>query len=511
MMKRFYPFALALSGGIISAFSMSPTNAWPLIFIGLSLFYVAYSTCYRTAGSFFSGFIFGLGYFTTGLWWVGNALLVDGNEYAWVWPVAVIGLPTILSIFTGLGTLAARKIVPDNNYFGYAAFCFCLTLSEYVRGHIFTGFPWNLYGYTWTGQLPMLQVLHVIGSYGLTLLTVFWAVLPGFLIVSSSSRRLKITETVCALSSMAAIYGYGYYRLQAHPVSLRDDVQVKIVQPNISQDMKWRPELMGAHFETELRLSAYNAENDSHLPTVIVWPETAIPSSLLNHPVARQRLADMLAGFPASTHLISGILDKRNAETDDPLYYNGVGVFDASGSLEAVYSKTHLVPFGEFIPFQKYIPLEPVVEFSGFQKGTGPATISYQGIPLFSPLVCYEIIFPGDVTPRSGERSDWIVTVTNDAWYGDSAGPRQHFAHAIYRAIEEGLPVARSANTGISGLTDPYGRVLAKLDLFQEGSISHLMPARLNSTLYHKTGDWPLLGFILIALGGAFMLHRNRK
>ena len=215
----------------------------------------------------------------------------------------------------------------------------------------------------------------------------------------------------------------------------------------------------------------------------------------------------MLSTHKNKTYLLSGLLDREVDQKDGHrTYFNSLGIFTHDGALKNVYSKTHLVPLGEFIPFQQWIPIKPVVEFSGFQRGNGPSNINFEGIPTFSPLICYEIIFSGDVVnKRSKTPSQWIAALTNDAWYGFSAGPYQHFQHAVFRSIEEGLPVARSANTGISGLTDPLGRVLYKTDIYEDAVILSPLPLKLqNATLFSRYGNsLYLLAIVFLMICGS--------
>jgi apolipoprotein N-acyltransferase len=221
----------------------------------------------------------------------------------------------------------------------------------------------------------------------------------------------------------------------------------------------------------------------------------------------------MLSAHTSPAYLISGILDRRqNQSTGKTLYYNGVAVFDTQGQMTPVYSKTHLVPFGEFIPFQEWIPLKPVVAFSGFEKGSGSTSVAMTGIPVFSPLVCYEIIFPAEAATRNPLPPRWIVNVTNDAWYGKSAGPPQHFAHSIFRSIENGVPVIRSANTGISGMTDPLGRVLAKTKLDTEDNLILPLPQPLSALplyMYIKDAGFLILVILFLLFGGCIRAVQN--
>jgi apolipoprotein N-acyltransferase len=509
------PLPLSFLTGVVSAYAMAPASFWPLMFIGLSAFYVLYAHGLKAWGATLLGFFFALGYFMTGLWWIGNALLVDGNEFAWVWPISVIGLPTLLSFFTAIACGIAYIIAPPRSIRGFIAFIGCVGLAEWIRGHIFSGFPWNLYGYAWGDILPMAQFASIGGAYGLSLITIFWAALAGFLYIGKLDSRQKTILITLAVVSFGAIFGYGVLRLKNNPTAFNDKVQLQIVQPNIKQDMKWDPGELVRNFEKHLDLSRLQKGDKTKADTtIILWPETAIGPALANNETARDKIVEVLKTHTHKTYLLSGLLDREEDDAGKRTYFNSLGIFTEDGQMKNVYSKTHLVPLGEFIPFQDYIPLKPVVEFSGFERGKGPSNIAFSGIPIFSPLICYEIIFSGNVVSTREKPSEWIAAITNDGWYGFSAGPYQHFMHAVFRSIEEGLPVARSANTGISGLTDAYGRVLYKTQIYEDAVVMSDLPLKSqNATLFsaYGNGSYLLVVTLLIlgCIGFGTFLRRN--
>lgn len=494
-MKRYTPYIASLLAGWIAAFAMPPVGFWPCILIGFSLlfYYWHQTTTYKSA--FFTAFLFGIGYFTTGLWWIGNALLVEGNEFWWVWPVSVIGLPTLLSFFTGLFAAIAKVFYKDVRLSSWIGFSALITLSEWVRGTIMTGFPWNLYGYAWNKDLALMQSVSLFGAYTLTLITVLIATLPAVLWLLRPDKRRMMTAAIASTCIALMLYGFGSWRLN-QGVQLNEDIVVRVVQANIHQTLKWDPSQTIPNFEKHLALSS---KEKIPQKLFILWPETAIPPVLLDNDIARDKIETMLSAQSAQgAYLLSGALVHRNDEKGER-YYNAMLAFDKHAAVRASYAKTHLVPFGEFIPFQQWIPIKPVVRFQGFERGDGPTTYAIDDMPSFSPLVCYEIIFPGR-TVDTHNRPAFLAAVTNDGWYGDSAGPRQHFFQVTVRAIEEGLPAIRSANTGISGVVDSYGRVLAKSELFQETSIDHALPSALPPTLYAQTGNGLWYGLLILVI-----------
>ena len=482
-MHNFFNAFICLLLGMILSFSQSPYDYWFLIFPVFSGLYLIYTKFDSKKWVFISSFLFGIGYFVAGLNWIGNALLVEGNEYKWVWPLAVIALPTALSLFTALSVTVAHIVSAKKTAIGFVVFCSCLALSEFIRGYVFTGFPWNLYGYTWLGLFPVAQISALVGPYGLTYFTIIWGAVFGYLFLN---KRKALAVVIPVLLSFFLAYGFGQVRLLNKNNLDVLDTKVGVVQPNIEQATKWKPEELAKNFQTHVDLSK---GLDGRQKIIYVWPETAIPPSILNSIAAKEQFQTFLKSD--NSILISGALSALpNTQTRRIEYFNAVFSFDGKNAPVKLYDKSHLVPFGEYIPFQKYIPLSPVVSFTGFQRGDGPETIDLSDFPSFSPQVCYEIIFPNRAINKFSERPEFILVVTNDAWYGDSAGPRQHFASARFRAIEQGISVVRSANTGISGVIDPYGRIVNMLDINQRGIIDVYIPQAIeNKTLYSFLGD----------------------
>ncbi len=486
---------LALLAGTALSVAQAPYDLWFLIFPCFGVFYYLYQNLENKRQVFFLTFLFALGYFVVGLSWIGNALLVEGNSYKWAWPLAVVALPALLSLFPALYLTINYILFKENPVLKFIGFCVFLGFSEWVRGYAFTGFPWNLYGYGVASVPTLSQSLSVIGPYGLTLLTIMWGGLFGYLFITGLQYKLQISAIV--ILSFVATFAYGHQRLDNADVPLNDDVRFHIIQPNIAQEDKWKNEELVNNFERLVSALPIPLSRDKK--HIIIWPETAIPPILLNSRAVHQRIETMLGN---NAILLTGALTMRPDEvTLETNYYNALLAWAGGSNGVQLYSKSHLVPFGEYIPFQKYIPLPTVTQFSGFKRGSGPQTINIEGYPSFSPLICYEVIFPNNTVNKRAPRPDYILTITNDAWYGDSAGPRQHFAQAGFRAIEQGIPVLRSANTGISGIIDSYGRVIAKLDLLKAGNIDGFLPrAAPQATLYSLYGDLIYLLFSAISL-----------
>ncbi len=477
-----YNYVLCAILGVVLTFTQAPYEYWFLIFPVFSGLYYLYCQFETKKSVFFGVFLFAFAYFVSGLHWIGNALLVEGNEFKYIWPLAVIALPCLLSLFTASSLLFAHILTAKKTVLGFLAFCTFLALSEFVRGHIFTGFPWNLYGYTWLGLMPVAQISSAIGPYGITFLTILWGGVFGYIFLH---RQKSVLLPLFVIISFLATFAYGQIRLSNDADKNIDDVFIRIVQPNIPQETKWDPDALVQNFEKHINLSK---DIPTDKKTMIIWPETAIPPTIISSLTAKKEFQSILN---KNTILLTGGLEVLPATATRTLeYHNAILKFDGENEPEKIYSKSHLVPFGEYIPFQRFIPLKPVVSFTGFKRGDGPTTIRFDGYPSFSPQICYEIIFPGRMVDSEEGRLDFILTVTNDAWYGDSAGPRQHFASARFRAIEQGIPVLRSANTGISGIIDPYGNVINYLPLMQTGVIDGLIPQSLGKpTLFGLFGN----------------------
>ncbi|HEY8191879.1 MAG TPA: apolipoprotein N-acyltransferase [Alphaproteobacteria bacterium] len=483
---------LCLLAGVFMVPAMAPWNLWPCMFAGFSALYFLLMKAETKRWAFMYGWLFGFGYFAAGLWWIANALLVPGNEFSWVWPLAVAGLPALLAFFPALASMAVvRWGGKMKRLSGFLCFIAAFALSEWLRGHIFTGFPWNLYGYAWGGWPAMMQADALGGPYLLTLLTIGWAALPAFLWKSELTRRDKIATAACAMILFAICAIYGTARLSLASVQNHENVRVAIIQPNIRQELKWSPEMAGENLRRLLMLSDPDGAEDENTVTLILWPETAIDGSALIHPQAREMIRDMLNAYPGNAYLATGIVRSETPaeEGAQPRYFNSVMTLDKNLEVHDVYDKSHLVPFGEYIPFQEYLSLTPFVKFDGFTQGPGTRSAAVKGLPRFSSLICYEIIFPHAVT-EPGVRPDFILNVTNDAWYGDSPGPRQHLMQTRFRAIEEGIAVLRAANTGISALIDPYGRIIDMAGIYEESALRTALPAALaEMPPYARLGD----------------------
>jgi len=438
-----------------------------------------------------TGWIFAFGFFVFSLYWIAASMFVDIRAFWWAVPLSVMGLPAFFALYYGLAAVLARKI-GLGGIAGALTFGLLWFVGDYARGHMFTGFPWNLTGYAWSGSLPVLQVTSVIGIYGLTLLTLIAVSLTAALVDHS---RLSKNLFLTSLLLFVALAVGGEVRLQTTQVGVVPDVRLRLVQPDIAQAHKWREEEREGYFQDLLAMSSAPAVKPV---THIIWPETASTYYLDEDPAHRQEIG---LHIPAAATVLTGVI-RHDMDTDGyTRFYNSLVAVDGLGRIVAGYDKSHLVPFGEYMPWRKYIPLRTLAASGAdFSAGNGPRSLRVLGLPTFSPLICYEAIFPGAVIDRN-DRPEFILNITNDGWYGNTIGPYQHFAIVRVRAIEEGLPLVRAANTGISAVIDPLGRIKIRLGIGQKASIDSDLPMPLALTLFERWGEmllWVAFGLLTI-------------
>ncbi|MGJ4951064.1 apolipoprotein N-acyltransferase [Bradyrhizobium sp. HKCCYLS20291] len=501
--------AIALAAGAVSSLAMAPFNAWPVLAITFPVvvWLIDGAAAGRRRGlpaAALAGFCFGMGYFVPGLYWIGNAFLVDAETFAWLMPFAVLGLPAYLALFPALGFALARLIWTQDAT-RILALAVCLTASEWLRGHALTGFPWNTFGYALSQPLALAQSASVIGLWGMTLLTIAIFASPAVLIDGKRWRDgWRVPAGAAVLLVVMGVFGA--IRLAQQPTALVRDLKLRIMQPNLQQDVKFnygaKADVMRRYLTLSDRASGPNA-NGVRDTNILIWPESAFPFFLTREADAMRQIADLLS---PGTVLITGSVRAPDGPRNVPVTraYNSIYVIDHDGSVLSVYDKLHLVPFGEYLPYQsalERIGLEQLTRLQGgFIAGTTRRNLDVLHAPRVLPLICYEAIFPSDSAVNNGERPGWIVNLTNDGWFGISTGPHQHLQQAQWRAIEQGLPLVRSANTGISAVIDPVGRIIAQLPLGAEGILDSALPVALPPTVYAKAGDIPAIILLVIAL-----------
>ncbi len=499
--------AIALAAGALSSLAMAPFNAWPVLFVTFPVMVwlldgVGAGRWNGLPAAALTGWWFGFGYFVPGLYWIGYAFLVDAASFGWLLPIAVSGLPAYLALFTALGFALARALW-SRDAARILALAAALTVSEWLRGHVLTGFPWNAFGYALSEPLALAQTASLIGLWGMTFLSVAIFAAPATLIDGSRARR-GWAAPLAALVLLAVMGIYGAVRLTGHPMHQAAGVKLRIMQPDVPQDQRFnysaKAEVMRKYLTLSDRATGPQTSGVRDA-TILIWPESAFPFFLTREGDAMAQIAELL---PPGTVLITGAVRAPDLPPGTPVRraYNSIYLIGDDGGILSVYDKLHLVPFGEYLPFQSIMEkfgFEQLTKVrGGFLPGARRRAIEVPRAPSMLPLICYEAIFPSD-TAVGDDRPGWIVNLTNDGWFGISTGPYQHLQQARWRAIEQGLPLVRAANTGISAVIDPLGRIVASLGLGEEGVLDARLPLALPQTVYGRVGDIPTVVIVVLA------------
>jgi apolipoprotein N-acyltransferase len=506
---------LAFLFGAIGALAFAPLFIFPAILLAFSGIWFFLNREIEQQATpqkiFWLGWWFGLGHFTAGLYWIAHALTVDLSTFWWLLPFALLGIPAVLSVFTGV-SFALVKIWPYDGMSRAFAFAAIWVGIEWLRGYLFTGFPWNLLGYTWAFNIEIMQTASLWGVYGLSLLTILLGLSLNYI---TSKEFFDRSVVFAVFFAVVLSWIWGYVRLE-NPATINSaSLAIRVVQPNIPQVFKWDPAEKEANFKSLLAMTA----RPSHLSLqTVIWPETAIPFFLEQEETRRLAISEVI---PKGGLLFTGALHRTPREVTPIEVWNSLLVLDDKGNIVAHYDKSHLVPFGEYIPFRSFTDSllgkgsvkKITAGMIDFTPGPGPQTIPLpNGFPVFSGLVCYEVIFPGAVINRAQERPLWMINVTNDGWYGHTSGPYQHLEMTRFRAIEEGIPLVRAANSGISAVFDAYGRNIGSLGLGVKGVIDVFLPSPTRVVpFYGRWGDWITLGLILSTLAFAWVFSLKKR
>lgn len=494
----------AFAAGLVSALGFEPVNAFPLLLLGFGALVLLLDGAQDAkrpmrAGALV-GWAFGFGIFLAGLYWVGYAFTVDAAEHAWQIPFVECLLPGGLALFPAAACAVASLIWREGPS-RILTFSVCYAVSEWLRGHILTGFPWNLPAYTWGAALPVLQCAAVIGAYGLSLLTILFGASLADL---TRPRSWQPAAIIACL--FVVLFAAGEIRLAVAPTRFVPNVQLRLVQPDVRQQDKYVLAYRARNWRELIDLTTRPA---AVTPTHIVWPEAAPPFLLTRIPEALDEIAVLT---PHDHVLMTGAVRVLASPDTGYRYFNSVYIFSHGGQLLDAYDKFHLVPFGEYLPLSGLMTklgISKLVDSpGGFTPGDGPHTYAVPGAPPAGPLICYEILFPGAVTGLA--RPGWFVNVTDDSWFGTSSGPYQHLLTARVRAIEEGVPVARAANTGVSAVIDPAGRIIASLELNKAGVVDAGLPAAFAITPYARWGD-AAFALLLVVCGIFALLFLKRN
>ncbi|MDA1323236.1 MAG: apolipoprotein N-acyltransferase [Proteobacteria bacterium] len=489
--------AAFLAGGLAAA-ALPPVYILPALLISFPIFLWLIQASASWKQAFGDGWWFGFGHFIAGLYWIGFSLLVDAARFAWLYPFAVLCIPAVLALYTGLVAVLVR--LASAGVARVVALAAVWTLIEGARGLLFTGFPWNSIGLVWTVSDATMQFAAMGGMYGLSFLTVLVAASPGVLVNDRGGSRMMLPAL--SLIFVGLLWAGGAVRLAYAETGVVPGVFLRIVQPNIAQALKWHPDYRDKHLATFLRLSSAPAER---AVTHIIWPETAVPFIVASDTARRRVMASIIRNDGL---LLTGAVRTTPRGTQSFRIWNSFHAINNKAEIVATYDKFHLVPFGEYVPFRRWLGITKLTAGrTDFSAGPGPKTLKLSGLPPFSPLICYEVVFPDRIT-ESNSSARWLLNVTNDAWFGASSGPYQHFAMARLRSVEQGLPLVRAANTGISGTTDAYGRIIGRIGLNEQGVVDTGLPLGLvGPTLFSRFGSWPI--FLFAALSFLLIIRRR--
>ena len=495
--RPFSYYGACFLGGLLASLALPPIGFWIAVF-ALSVPLIGAVHRAEDGGSLWAsamaGWMAGTGWFVFSLSWISNALMTSGGAHMLLIPFTLLGLPAFLGLFWGAAFAVSHYIKNRLRLFPslhLTSLIMAISLFEYCRGFVLTGFPWNAPGLVLAAHHEGLMIASVAGYWGGGLLVLMVAALPALIIISGRRMAAMVILMMGVTSTVAHHSGTVFDTAST-------GMTVRILQPNIPQNDKWNGEKRRRHLSD--LVVASRKESDTPLD-LLVWPETAFAGIYERERGVLSAIAQ--AASAGKTPVLTGVLTQK----DDPFrLYNSAILFNPDGSLSGQISKRHLVPFGEFAPFRSFIPFVDVIAGPlDFSEGSGPQSVSVNGINALT-LICYEVIFPSAVHHAvDREGADIIIALTNDAWFGNTIGPRQHLAMAQFRSAELGIPMVRSANTGVSAFINSFGHVEAYLDYDQTGYIDRVIgPSR--QTLYGQIGDWIYFLIMIIFAGGAICI-----
>ncbi|WP_112320322.1 apolipoprotein N-acyltransferase [Oceanibium sediminis] len=484
---------LAVLTGLAMALGQAPIDFPYLWVLAVPLLLWLWRSAPSARSAAALGWLAGAGYFGLSLTWIVEPFFVDVARHGWMAPFALLGMAGGLALFWALGFFLARRLASGRGWWDPLVMAAALTLAEGARSYVFTGFPWALPAYAWV-ETPVVQAASLVGPHGLGAVMLALMALPGL---------LRPVPVVLAALGVAALWVGGTMRL-ATPTETVAGPVVRLVQPNAAQHLKWAPEMVPVFFARLMDSTAAPAAGEA--PDVVIWPETAVPFLLGERPGLMERISTAAGGA------VPVVLGIRRFDPDQG-WFNALAVIGPGGAVQAHYDKHHLVPFGEYMPLSGMLDRIGLGELAdglvgGFTPGPGPRLISVPGLPGFQALICYEAVFPHEIL-RGANRPDWLVQITNDAWFGTWSGPYQHLSQARMRAIEQGLPLVRAANTGVSAVIDARGRVAASIPLGEEGHLDARVSAPLPPTPYARGGDLPVFAVLMALLGGCWLASRR--
>lgn len=496
-------YLYSLIAGAFSGLSFAPVFLFPILFITFPLFYFLITKSEAKKEAYFIGFFFGFGHFITGLYWISYALFFDINQFWFLFPFALVGIPAAIAILY-IGPFALiMSFIKINHFSRIIIFSILWVVFELARNYFFSGFPWNLLGYSLCFNDEIVQLASVTGIWGLSLVVIFSSSLV-YLMFESKKNTKKVILFLIAL--YGGLYLFGSLKIKFSQLEIIPQTSLRIVQANIKQELRWSQNRATKNLETYINLSNKNKKT---IPDIIIWPEGGLEFAVsINH-----KLPFLENIFDSKTFLVTGAerMQKHGTEFE---VWNSLVAINNEGRIVDYYDKVHLVPYGEYVPMRSILKFNKITKgFRDLSRGKGPKSITLsKDIPSFSPIICYEVIFADQPIIKGKNAPKWLLNITNDAWYGITSGPYQHFHKSRIRAIEQGIPLVRSAGTGISGIIDSNGKVIAKLALNTEGVIDAILPAPLlNKTIYNQYGEKIIYLFLAFLALFAVLFKKFKK
>ena len=485
-----YYFIILYILGAVATLANEPFSIFPLIFaLGLGIYLINFTP--SLLKTFVSGWILGFGWFSVGLYWIGSAFIVADTYTIFLMPVAILLLPSLLAVFWGLACVSA-KFISRNKKFSIINIIVFISLFEYLRAKIFTGFPWLMPSMIFSSNEYLIQVFSFIGSFSANLVVLTISVLPLILL---SSFKGKYTLSFLLLIPIITLFFLGIVRYNSKNLLQSSNQLITIVQPNIKQKNKWDLRKRDQHLNKLAMLSTSNKDDIMYMNNIIIWPETSFAGSI---PGEIKLLSDISKKILKNSKsiLIVGLL-----RSDESNLFNSLVFLNSKGQIIYRYDKTKLVPFGEYIPFRKHLNLiSDFLPQKDFSRGNLNPNPYLDGVGNIITLICYEILFTDDLMNRISKNTNLLINITNDAWFGKTIGPHQHLALAKIKAVEFGLPLVRVANTGISVFVSPYGEIISKIPLNKESAKTFNLIPGLKNTLYKTYGELTFVLSILILI-----------
>ena len=500
--NQLFFFIIPLILGIISSFSLPPYNFFVINFFTFPyLFFFIVSNFYLNKWRFFLvGWIFGFGYFISNIYWILNSLTFEESFLPLI-PIAFFLLPLFLGLFYGLITLICSFFNLEKNCRSILIFALIFSLVEFVRGNIFGGFPWNLIAYSWTEYISFIQILSIIGTYSFNLLSITLFLLP-VIIFFKQSQFSKILIVILSIVSIVVNIYFGkniinkYHKAQ----SIDLNTNIKVIAPKVELSRFFQNEDPNIIINELIKLS----KPEKIKETLFIFPEGILTNIYLEDlNIYKENFKN---NFSENHKIILGI----NSQSDLKIY-NSLVVLDNNLNILANYKKNNLVPFGEFLPFENIfskLGLKKITQgYQSFSSDDNREIIEINNIK-FLPLICYEIIYTGNLN-KSGEKFDFILNISEDGWFGNSIGPYQHFSHSIFRSVEEGKNLLRSANNGVSSHINPIGQIVKKVESTEKGTLEIKNFKKISKTIFNQHGNKIFFYFLLFYISLIFFLKKK--